>query len=129
MSQSVTPVRLSTLILSMFLFEILLGILINTIISSQQAYSQQCMHSSGSTTLEPLQNTGGLNIIHPNKSETFVSQEKPCSGPRAQLTIINYMNNPGCFQKCLLASNSTMTGLGNNPKLDCSGVINGEISQ
>ncbi|HMH09921.1 MAG TPA: hypothetical protein VK553_04385, partial [Candidatus Nitrosopolaris rasttigaisensis] len=105
---------LCMIILSMFPFVLQLGMLVNIITTPHQVYAQPCVNTS-STTLKPLQNTGGLYIFHPT-NERSMGQEKICSTPNAQLIIINHINNTGCSTECLSTSNSTITVLGNNPK-------------
>lgn len=105
---------LCMIMLSMFPFVLQLGMLVNIITTPHQVYAQPCVNSS-STTLKPLQNTGGLYIFHPT-NERSMAQEKICSTPSAQLIITNYINNTGCSTECLSTSNSTISVLGNNPK-------------
>jgi hypothetical protein len=100
--------------LSMFPFVLQLGMLVNIITTSHHVYAQPCVNRS-STTLKPLQNTGGLYIFHPT-NERSTGQEKICSTPSAELIIINHINNTGCSTECLSTSNSTISVLGNNPK-------------
>jgi hypothetical protein len=103
------------ILLAMFPSALQLGTLVNVITIPQPVYAQPCVNGS-STSLGPLQNTGGLYFFHPNNNERSLGQEKPCSAPRAQLIVINQINNTGCSTECLSASNSTIIVLGTNSK-------------
>lgn len=103
--------------LLMFPFTILLGTLADIIIIAmmpQLAYSQACLNHVSTPLITRHENTGGL--FHVNNNKGVNGQAKLCVGQKAQLIIISHVNNTGCFtQECLLASNSTIRILANNP--------------
>jgi hypothetical protein len=84
-----------------------------TAIMPELSYSQTCP-TLGHATLKRLdENPGGLSSVN---NSVFKEQTKLCAGQIAQLIIINRVNLTGCFtQECLLASNSTIRILANNP--------------
>jgi len=106
---------LCMILLAMFPVALQLGTLVNVITIPRPVYAQPCVNGS-STSLGPLQNTGGLYFFHPYSNVRSLGQEKLCSAPRAQLIIVNQINNTGCLTECLSASNSTIIVLGTNSK-------------
>jgi hypothetical protein len=97
---------------------LLLGTFVNIIMTAimpDLSYSQTCP-TLGHATLKRLDEyPGGLSSVN---NSIFKEETKLCAGQIAQLTIINRVNTIGCFtQECLLASNSTIRVLGNNPNL------------
>ena len=70
---------------------------------------------NGSNAFQEIeQDSAGFFNFQPNSS---IDQRKLCSAPLPHLTTINNVIDRGYSkQQCLLASDSTTTGLGNNPK-------------
>ena len=103
------------ILLAIFPAALHLGTLVNVITIPRPVYAQPCVNGS-SASLGPLQNRGGFYFLRPNINVTSLGQEKLCSAPRAQLTIVNQINNTGCLTECLSGSNSTIIVLGTNSK-------------
>jgi hypothetical protein len=102
--------------LLIFPFTSLLGAMAGFLIIElmpELSYSQTCLKHGSAPLITLYKNTQAL--FH-NNSSRFNGQTKLCAGQTAQLIVINHANNTGCFtQECLLASNSTITILANNP--------------
>jgi len=99
--------------LLIFPLTLLLGAFLIIELMPELSYSQTCPKHGSVHLITPYKNAQAL--FHINSSR-FTGHTKLCAGQTAQLIVINHVNNTGCFtQECLLASNSTITILANNP--------------
>ena len=101
--------------LSMLLFIIVFGTIINPMTVITRVVYVQPEKKNGSNAFQEIeQDSAGFFNFQPNSS---IDQRKLCSAPLPHLTTINNVIDRGYSkQQCLLASDSTTTGLGNNPK-------------